>query len=76
VGVGHYSDEDFVHVDARSEDEEIAWSAREEAATPEYNPRWAKRARRGLGQGKANALAPQRSGARARATAAVPSAKG
>jgi uncharacterized protein YcbK (DUF882 family) len=46
VGVGHYSDEDFVHVDSRAEDEEIAWSAREEASEPEYNPRWAKRARR------------------------------
>jgi uncharacterized protein YcbK (DUF882 family) len=48
VGVGFYAEENFVHVDWRSQDEEIAWSAREESSTPEYNPRWAKRARRGL----------------------------
>jgi uncharacterized protein YcbK (DUF882 family) len=46
VGVGHYADEDFVHVDSRPEAKEIAWSAREEDSTPQYNPRWAKRIRR------------------------------
>jgi uncharacterized protein YcbK (DUF882 family) len=48
VGVGFYSEENFVHVDWRPEDQEIAWSAPHEASPPEYNPRWAKRARRGL----------------------------
>lgn len=48
IGVGFYAEEDFVHVDWRPEDQEIAWSARHESSTPEYNPRWAKRARRGL----------------------------
>ncbi len=48
VGVGHYAEEDFVHVDSRAEADEIAWSAPEEDSAPQYNPRWAKRARRGL----------------------------
>ncbi|HEY0710031.1 MAG TPA: DUF882 domain-containing protein [Polyangia bacterium] len=48
LGVGFYAEENFVHVDYRPEDQEIAWSARHESSAPEYNPRWAKRARRGL----------------------------
>jgi uncharacterized protein YcbK (DUF882 family) len=45
VGVGHYPEEDFVHVDARSEKQEIAWSGKDESTTLFYNPRWASLAR-------------------------------
>jgi uncharacterized protein YcbK (DUF882 family) len=48
IGVGHYAEGNFVHVDARSDDQEIAWSSPNEDTLPEYNPAWAKRARRGL----------------------------
>ena len=46
LGVGHYSAGNFLHVDHR--DEDTAWSAREESSRYDYNPRWARRARRGL----------------------------
>jgi uncharacterized protein YcbK (DUF882 family) len=45
VGVGHYPEEDFVHVDARTDQQEIAWSGRDESTTLFYNPRWASLAR-------------------------------
>jgi uncharacterized protein YcbK (DUF882 family) len=57
VGVGHYSHGNFLHVDARSEDDEIAWSSRTESSEREYNPRWAKRARRGLASRRSLTLA-------------------
>lgn len=46
IGVGHYSAGDFLHVDHRPEDGDMAWSARQESSRYEYNPRWSKRARR------------------------------
>jgi uncharacterized protein YcbK (DUF882 family) len=46
VGVGHYSGGDFLHVDWRPHDGDMAWSARNESSRYVYNPRWAKRARR------------------------------
>jgi uncharacterized protein YcbK (DUF882 family) len=46
IGVGHYRDGDFLHVDWRPADGDMAWSARHEASRYQYNPRWAKRARR------------------------------
>jgi uncharacterized protein YcbK (DUF882 family) len=46
IGVGHYRQGDFLHVDSRPEDGDMAWSARHEASRYVYNPRWAKRARR------------------------------
>jgi uncharacterized protein YcbK (DUF882 family) len=48
VGVGYYSGENFVHMDTRPGDPDTAWSAHSEDKPPEYNPRWAKRARRPL----------------------------
>jgi hypothetical protein len=48
IGVGHYAEGNFVHVDARPDDQEIAWSSPDENSLPTYNPAWAKRARRGL----------------------------
>ena len=47
VGVGYYERENFVHVDSRTQDREIAWSGREESSKLDYNPRWASRARQG-----------------------------
>ena len=44
VGVGHYRGEDFIHVDWRPRDGDIAWSARGESSRYQYNPRWARRA--------------------------------
>jgi uncharacterized protein YcbK (DUF882 family) len=45
VGVGYYARENFVHVDSRTLDREIAWSGREESSILDYNPSWSKRAR-------------------------------
>ena len=45
VGVGYYSHGNFVHVDSRTLDREIAWSGREESSILDYNPSWASRAR-------------------------------
>ena len=41
LGVGHYPAEDFVHVDTRAGEPEIAWSGRDESTRFDYNPRWA-----------------------------------
>jgi uncharacterized protein YcbK (DUF882 family) len=56
IGVGHYAEGNFVHVDARSDDQEIAWSSPNEDTLPEYNPAWAKRARRGLHRDRLTAM--------------------
>jgi uncharacterized protein YcbK (DUF882 family) len=45
VGVGHYPEENFIHVDARSDQQEIAWSGHDEATHLQYNPHWASLAR-------------------------------
>jgi len=45
VGVGHYPGENFVHMDWRPGEPDTAWTAADEAGTPEYHPRWAKKAR-------------------------------
>jgi uncharacterized protein YcbK (DUF882 family) len=45
VGVGYYSDEDFVHADSRPGEPDMAWSAGRESDVPNYNPRWAWSAR-------------------------------
>jgi uncharacterized protein YcbK (DUF882 family) len=41
MGVGHYPVEDFVHVDTRGGEPEIAWSGYDEATHLQYNPLWA-----------------------------------
>jgi uncharacterized protein YcbK (DUF882 family) len=41
VGVGHYTDEDFVHIDWRPGEGDKAWSSRNESDELNYNPRWA-----------------------------------
>jgi uncharacterized protein YcbK (DUF882 family) len=46
VGVGHYAEQDFVHVDSRPGQPDTAWSAPHEYSRPRYNPGWAKLARR------------------------------
>jgi uncharacterized protein YcbK (DUF882 family) len=46
VGVGHYAAQDFLHIDSRPGQPDTAWSARREDTRPNYDPRWAKRARR------------------------------
>ncbi|HEY8922825.1 MAG TPA: DUF882 domain-containing protein [Polyangia bacterium] len=48
VGVGHYTGENFVHMDYRPGETDMAWSSRREGATLNYKPGWATRARRGL----------------------------
>jgi uncharacterized protein YcbK (DUF882 family) len=60
IGVGHYAEGDFLHVDSRPDNKDTAWSAREEASRPEYNPRWAKRARRNQTAALARAGSPGR----------------
>jgi uncharacterized protein YcbK (DUF882 family) len=68
IGVGHYAEGNFVHVDWRPEDQEIAWSSPNEDSLPQYNPAWAKRARRGLHRAHApGALAELASAPRAAA---------
>jgi uncharacterized protein YcbK (DUF882 family) len=46
VGVGHYAVQNFVHIDSRPGQLDTAWSAPHEHSRPQYDPRWAKRARR------------------------------
>jgi uncharacterized protein YcbK (DUF882 family) len=46
VGVGHYTRENFVHVDFRPGEQDMAWSATEEDHPPQYNPRWSVKARK------------------------------
>jgi uncharacterized protein YcbK (DUF882 family) len=45
VGVGHYPETNFVHMDWRPGEPDTAWTATDEDGTPNYHPRWAKRAR-------------------------------
>jgi uncharacterized protein YcbK (DUF882 family) len=45
VGVGHYPETNFVHMDWRPGEPDMAWTAADEEGTPVYNPRWASRAR-------------------------------
>lgn len=45
VGVGHYTDEDFVHIDWRPGEADRAWSSLNESDELNYNPGWAWRVR-------------------------------
>jgi len=45
VGVGFYLSEDFVHMDWRPGEPDMAWSAGHEGDEADYNPRWAWTAR-------------------------------
>ena len=45
VGVGYYLEEDFVHMDWRPGEPDMAWSAIHEGDAADYNPRWAWSAR-------------------------------
>ncbi len=45
VGVGFYSEENFVHMDWRPGEPDMAWSATREGDAADYNPRWAWAAR-------------------------------
>jgi hypothetical protein len=45
VGVGFYLEEDFVHMDWRPGEPDMAWSAIHEGAPADYSPRWAWSAR-------------------------------
>jgi uncharacterized protein YcbK (DUF882 family) len=53
VGVGHYPETNFVHMDSRPGEPDTAWTATDEEGAPNYHPRWAKRARKGSGFGHA-----------------------
>jgi uncharacterized protein YcbK (DUF882 family) len=46
VGVGHYPETNFVHMDWRPGEPDTAWTATDEDSLPNYHPRWARRARR------------------------------
>jgi uncharacterized protein YcbK (DUF882 family) len=45
VGVGHYTTEDFVHIDYRPGERDMAWTAHGEDSVYQYNPGWAYKAR-------------------------------
>ena len=45
VGVGHYTAENFVHIDWRPGEADKAWSSRYEGDELDYSPRWAWSAR-------------------------------
>jgi uncharacterized protein YcbK (DUF882 family) len=45
VGVGHYPSENFVHLDARPGEEDMAWTGEGEDGANTYAPRWARKAR-------------------------------
>lgn len=42
VGVGHYIRQDFIHVDYRPRQHDVAWSSKREGAPYRLNPRWAR----------------------------------
>jgi uncharacterized protein YcbK (DUF882 family) len=68
VGVGHYPETNFVHMDSRPGEPDTAWTAADEEGTPEYHPRWAWKARhpRQSGHGRAKStLAAAAAAARA-----------
>jgi uncharacterized protein YcbK (DUF882 family) len=48
VGVGFYAKANFVHMDWRPGEQDRAWTGSEEAGSEQYNPRWARNARRTL----------------------------
>jgi uncharacterized protein YcbK (DUF882 family) len=48
VGVGFYAKENFVHMDWRPGERDRAWTGSEEGGAEEYDPRWARKARRVL----------------------------
>jgi uncharacterized protein YcbK (DUF882 family) len=50
VGVGFYLEEDFVHMDWRPGEPDMAWSAIHEGDPADYNPRWAWSARHASSQ--------------------------
>jgi|GEM_PF-1737329 len=45
VGVGHYVHQDFVHVDYRPRQNDVAWSSKRRGAPYRINPKWARVAR-------------------------------
>jgi uncharacterized protein YcbK (DUF882 family) len=45
VGVGYYTGENFVHLDSRPGEADMAWTGQGEDGIPSYSPRWAWRAR-------------------------------
>jgi uncharacterized protein YcbK (DUF882 family) len=45
VGVGHYHEEDFLHLDHRPGEGRIAWDQRRPGSKKKYHPRWAGRLR-------------------------------
>jgi uncharacterized protein YcbK (DUF882 family) len=45
VGVGHYPHENFVHIDSRPGERDMAWTGEGEDGVPQYRPRWAWKAR-------------------------------
>lgn len=47
VGVGYYPEGNFVHMDTRTSDQEIAWSGHGDSLPLEYHPRWSQHARPG-----------------------------
>lgn len=48
IGVGFYQEQNFVHVDHRPGEKDVAWTSESEQDEYHYNPRWARRARQGL----------------------------
>jgi uncharacterized protein YcbK (DUF882 family) len=46
VGVGHYPAENFVHLDSRPGEPDMAWTGEGEDGANSYSPRWARKARR------------------------------
>jgi uncharacterized protein YcbK (DUF882 family) len=45
VGVGYYTEENFVHIDSRPGEPDMAWTGEGEDGIPSYGPRWAYKAR-------------------------------
>lgn len=41
IGLGHYTGEDFLHLDNRPGDGKIAWEQRRQGSANRYNPKWA-----------------------------------
>jgi uncharacterized protein YcbK (DUF882 family) len=42
MGVGHYTGENFLHIDHRPGEQKIAWEQRRQGSPNRYNPRWSK----------------------------------
>src|SRR5439155_23918185 len=45
VGVGYYTGENFVHIDSRPGEPDMAWTGEQEDGSNAYSPHWAWRAR-------------------------------